>query len=204
MQNTRKKHINKKKNRIRSILTCIRKHHDLLELKEYFTRFPDEIDKIIDEKRQYNPLLCVIESNFVEAAFYLIKKGANVSLLDDYNISALNHAVMIDSYDLCEKIISIDKNLVNIESKEWRRTAVWHAILQIGRRPPKSIDFRILDLLIENGADIHKPISNGVTPYELITHQKNAKEIVSHLNNKFPQILNQPESAHAPKSPPNP
>jgi len=125
----------------------------------------------------------VIQSNFVEAAFYLIKKGANVSLLDDYNMSALNRAVMIDSYELCEKIISIDKNLVNIESKEWRRTAVWYAILQIGRLPPETIDFRILDLLIENGADIHKPISNGVTPYELITHQKNAKEIISHLTN---------------------
>ena len=199
-----KKDINKKKNHIRNILACIRKHQDLLELKEYFTCFPDEIDKIIYEKQQFIPLHYVIQSNFVEAAFYLIKKGANVSLLDDYNMSALNRAVMIDSYELCEKIISIDKNLVNIESKEWRRTAVWYAILQIGRLPPETIDFRILDLLIENGADIHKPISNGVTPYELITHQKNAKEIVSHLNNKFPQILNQPESAHAPKSPPNP
>jgi ankyrin repeat protein len=90
---------------------------------------------------------------------------------------------MIDSYELCEKIISIDKNLVNIESKAERRTAVWYAILQIGCRPPESIDFRILDLLIENGADINKPISNGTTPYELITHQKNAKEIISHLTN---------------------
>ena len=198
------KYINKKKHRIRSILACISKHHDLLELKEYFTYFPDEIDKIIDEKRQYIPLFCAIESNFVEAVFYLIKKGANVSLLDDYNISALNHAVMIDSYELCKKIISMDKNLVNIESKEWRRTAVWHAILQIGRRPSEAIDFRILNLLIENGADIYKPISNGVTPYELITHQKNAKEIVSHLKNKFPQILNQSGVLHAPKNPANP
>jgi len=183
MQNTMKKDINKKKNHIRNILACIRKHQDLLELKEYFTCFPDEIDKIIYEKQQFIPLHYVIQSNFVEAAFYLIKKGANVSLLDDYNMSALNRAVMIDSYELCEKIISIDKNLVNIESKEWRRTAVWYAILQIGRLPPETIDFRILDLLIENGADIHKPISNGVTPYELITHQKNAKEIISHLTN---------------------
>jgi ankyrin repeat protein len=178
-----KKHINKKKNRIRSILACIRKHQDLLEIKEYFTCFPDEIDKIIYENRQIIPLHYVIQSNFVEAAFYLIKKGANVSLLDDYNMSALNRAVMIDSYELCEKIISIDKNLVNIESKEWRRTVIWDAIFQIGRRPPESIDFRILDLLIENGADIYKPSSNGTTPYELITHQKNAKEILSHLTN---------------------
>jgi len=191
MQNTRKKYINKKKHRIRSLLACISRHHDLLELKEYFTCFPDEIDKIIDENQQFIPLHYVINRNFVEAAFYLIKKGANVSLLDDYNISALNHAVMIDSYELCEKLVSIDKNLVNIESKEWRRTVIWDAIFQIGRRPPESIDFRILDLLIENGADIYKPSSNGTTPYELITHQKNAKEIISHLNNKFPQIINQ-------------
>ena len=183
MEEILKKDINKKKHRIRSLLACISRHHDLLELKEYFTCFPDEIDKIIDENQQFIPLHYVINRNFVEAAFYLIKKGANVSLLDDYNMSALNRAVMIDSYELCEKIISIDKNLVNIESKEWRRTAVWYAILQIGRLPPETIDFRILDLLIENGADIHKPISNGVTPYELITHQKNAKEIISHLTN---------------------
>jgi len=142
----------------------------------------------------------VIQSNFVEAAFYLIKKGANVSLLDDYNMSALTHAVRIDSYEICEKLISIDKNLVNIESKAERRTTVWYAILQIGRLPPESIDFRILDLLIENGADIYKPISNGTTPYELITHQKNAKEIVSHLKNKFPQIINQLEAARDPKT----
>ena len=186
-----KKQINKKKNHIRNILACIRKHKDLLELKEYFTCFPDETDKIIYENRQIIPLHYVIQSNFVEAAFYLIEKGANVSLLDDYNISALNRAVMIDAYELCEKLISIDKNLVNIESKEWRRTAIWDAIFQIGRCPPESIDFRILDLLIENGADIYKPISNGTTPYELITHQKNAKEIVSHLKNKFSQIINQ-------------
>jgi len=117
-----KKQINKKKNRIRNILACIRKHQNLLEIKEYFTYFPDEIDKIIYGKWQFIPLHFVIQSNFIEAAFYLIKKGANVSLLDDYNISALNHAVMIDSFELCEKIISIDKNLVTIESKEWRRT----------------------------------------------------------------------------------
>jgi len=77
-----------------------------------------------------------------------------------------------------------------------RRTAIWHAILQIGRLPPESIDFKILDLLIENGTDLNKPISNGVTPYKLITHQKSAKEIVSHLKNKFPQIINQLEGAH--------
>ena len=117
-----KKQINKKKNRIRNIIACIRKYQDLLEIKEYFTCFPDEIDKIIYGNHQFIPLHFVIQSYFIEAAFYLIKKGANVSLLDDYNMSALNRAVMIDSFELCEKIISIDKNLVTIESKEWRRT----------------------------------------------------------------------------------
>jgi ankyrin repeat protein len=193
-----RKQRNKKKNRIRNIIACIRKYQDLLEIKEYFTCFPDEIDKIIYGKWQFIPLHFVIQSNFIEAAFYLIEKGANVSLLDDYNMSALNRAVMIDSYELCEKLISIDKNLVNTESKEWRRTAIWHAVLQIGCRPPEAIDFRILDLLIENGADINKPISNGVTPYELITHQKNAKEIVSHLKNKFPQTKNHLGTVHDP------
>ena len=196
------RYINGKKHRLRSIWTCLIKH-DFLKLKEYFNCFPDEIDKIIDEKRLYTPLLYAIESNFVEAAFYLIEKGANISLLDYFNISALTRAVKINSYELCKRIISIDKDLVGIESKEGC-TAVWHAILQIGSRPAEPIDFRILDLLIENGADIYKPISNKTTAYELITHQNNAEEIISHIKNKFPQIITQPRAAHAVRSPANP
>ena len=51
-----KKQINKKKNRTRSILTCIGISHVLLGLKEYFTCLPDEIDKIIYNNRQFIPL----------------------------------------------------------------------------------------------------------------------------------------------------
>ena len=197
------RYINGKKHRLRSIWTCIIKH-DFLKLKEYFTCFPDEINKIIDEKQLRTPLFFAISSKFIEAAFWLIEKGANVSLLDEYNTSVLTNAVMIDSYELCEKIISMDKDLVNLESREWRHTAVWHAILQIGSRPSEPIDFRILDLLIENGADIYKPISNTVNPYELITRQKNAKEIISHIKNKYPEIITQPGATHAAKNHANP
>jgi len=196
------RYINGKKHRLRSIWTCIIKH-DFPKLKEYFTCFPDEIDKIIDEKQLRTPLLSAIENNFIEGALYLIEKGANVSLLDYFNISALIRAVKINSYELCKRLISIDKDLVSIEQKEGR-TAVWYAISQIGRRSSEPIDFRILDLLVENGADMYKPISNKTTAYELITHQDNAKEILSHIKSKYPQLITQPGAAHAAQTPANP
>ena len=43
--------------------------------------------------------------------------------------------------------------------------------------------------MIFAGTNSDKPISNTVMPYKLITHQKNAKEILTHINNNFLQIM---------------
>ena len=185
-----KKDIHGKKYPIRNIFDCIMKY-DYLKLREYCTYFPNEINEALDDNIQTTPLIFAIRLKNIKAALCLIKMGADITQTNKDNMSALMYAVQIESYELCEKLISIDKEIVNIESKEWRRTALWYAVLQLGSQNPNVIDFRIFDLLIENGADIYKPISNTVTPYELITHQKNAKEILTHLENNFSQIIRQ-------------
>jgi ankyrin repeat protein len=173
---------------IRSIFDCI-VNYDYLKLREYCVYFPDEVNGILDDNEHNTPLIFAIKLKNIKAAFCLIENGANINLTNKDNMSTLMYAVQTGSYELCKKIIELDKRIVNIESKDWRLTAIWYAVLQIGSKKPNPIDFRIFDLLIENGADIYKPISNKVTPYELITHQKNAKEILFHLQNNFPQII---------------
>jgi len=173
---------------IKNIIDCI-VNYDYLKLREYCVYFPDEINSTLDRIEQNTPLIFAIKVKNIEAAFCLIERGANISQTNKDNMSALMYAVQTDSYELCKKLIELDKRIVNIESKDWRRTAIWYAVLQIGSWYPSPIDFRIFDLLIENGADIYKPISNTATPYELITHQRNAKEILFHLQNKFPQTM---------------
>jgi ankyrin repeat protein len=183
-----KKIINGRKYSLRNIFDCIKKY-DYLLLREYCTYFPNEINAVLDDNVQTTPLIFAIKRKNIEASLCLIEKGADINLTDIYNMSALMYAVQTGSYELCKKLIGLDKRIVNIESKDWRRTAIWYAILQIGSQDPNLIDFRIFDLLIENGANIYKPISNTATPYKLITHQKNAKEILTHINNNFPQIM---------------
>jgi len=183
-----KKIINGKKYSLRNIFDCI-KRYDSLFLREYCTHFPDEINAVLDDNVQTTPLIFAIKRKNIEAALCLIDKGADINLTDIYSMSALMYAVQIDAYELCKKLIGLDKKTVNIESKDWKRTAIWYSILQIGSQYPNPIDFRILDLLIENGANIYKPISNAATPYRLIAHQKNAKEILTHIDNNFPQIV---------------
>jgi len=183
-----KKDVHGKKYPIKSIIDCML-YYDYLKLREYCTYFPDEINMCLNDNEQNTPLLFAIKNKKIKAAFCLIEKGANINLTDKNNMSVLMYAVQINSHELCRKLINIDKRIVDIESKDWRRTVIWYAVLQIGSQISNSIDFRIFDLLIENGADIYKPISNTVTPFELITHQKNAKEILAHLETKFPQII---------------
>jgi ankyrin repeat protein len=183
-----KRYINGKRYPIRSIFDCIKKY-DYIKLKEYCTYFPNEINEALNDIVQTTPLIFAIRRKNVKAALSLIEMGADITQTNKDNMSALMYAVQIDSYELCEKLISIDKGIVKIESKDWERTALWYAILQLNSQNPNLIDFRIFDLLLENGADIYKPISNKVTPYELITHQKNAKEILMHLENNFLQIM---------------
>jgi len=183
-----KRYINGKRYPIKSIFECIKKY-DYLKLKEYCTYFKNEINEVLDDNEQITPLIFAIKQKNIQAALCLIEMGANINLTNIDNMSALMYAVQIDSYELCDKLISVDKGTVNIESKDWKHTALWYAVLQLGSQYPNVIDFRIFDLLLENGADIYKPISNKVTPYELITNQKNAKEIMTHLENNFSQII---------------
>jgi ankyrin repeat protein len=182
------KYVYGKKYPIKSIIDCIL-YHDYLKLREYCTYFPDEINTILNDNEQNTPLLFAIKRKDIKAAFCLIEKGANINLTNNDNMSALMYAVQANLYELCKKLIDVDKKIVNIESKDWKRTAIWYAVLQIGSQHFCPIDFRIIDLLIENGADIYKPISNTVTPFELIIHQKNAEKILFHLQNKFAKIM---------------
>jgi len=184
----RKKDIYGKNYPIRSIFDCI-VNYDYLKLREYCAYFPDEINEVLDDNEQTTPLIFAIKLKNIKAAFCLIERGADINLTNIHNMSALMYAVQTGSYELCKKLVGLDKRIVNIESKDWRRTAIWYAVLQIGSQNPNLIDFRIFDLLIENGANIYKPISNTVTPYKLITHQKNAKEILTHMENNFLQIM---------------
>jgi len=184
----KKKDIHGKKYPIRSIFDCI-VNYDYLKLREYCTYFPDEINEILDDNEQTTPLIFAIKQKNIKVALCLIERGADINLTNINNMSALMYAVQTGSYELCRKLIDLNKGIVNIESKDWRRTAIWYAILQIGSQNPNLIDFRIFDLLIENGANIYKPIYNRVTPYELIIHQKNAKEILTHIDNNFSQIV---------------
>jgi len=181
----KRKDIHGKKYPIKDIIDCII-NHDCLKLKEYCSYFHDEINMRIDSE-QNTPLIFVIKIKNIKAAFCMIEMGADIHQTNIDNMSALMYAVQAGSYELCKKLIELDKRIVNIESKDWRHTAIWYAVLQIGSQ--NLIDFCIFDLLIENGADIYKPISNKLSPYDLITHQKNAEKIIFHIQNKFSHIM---------------
>jgi hypothetical protein len=150
---------------------------NLFELENYISDQPDEIDKLSDGKYKYTPLICAIKAGMESCAFMLIRYGANVNLTDNKH-TTLHFAVQGHLYSICKKLIEINKDLVNTPN-DWGRTPIFENIPYIKDQTEDGNDYRIFDLLLQNGADLNYKALNKVTPIDLI----NANE--KHYNNNL-------------------
>jgi ankyrin repeat protein len=177
-----------KNHRLRSIFTCITKR-DFLKLKEYFLVKPEDVNIVIDEKVGYTPFLFTIKTNYPKAALFLISKGADINQTDIHGVTSLMYAVQIRLLDICKAILDKSPSLINAETKIEHYTALWYAVLNLGRFPKENIVFAIFDLLLGYGADLFKPTSNKMSPFDLIQNQVNRQDIMGHINEKYPSFL---------------
>jgi ankyrin repeat protein len=150
---------------------------------------PDGINIVIDEKVGYTPLLLALKTNYPEAVLFLISKGADISQTDSYGITSLMYAVQIKSFDICKVILEKKPSLVNAETRTGHYTALWYAVLNLGRFPQEKIVFAIFDLLLGYGADLFKSTSNKMSPFDLIQNQVNKQDIMRHIEEKCASYL---------------
>jgi ankyrin repeat protein len=150
---------------------------------------PEEINTVIDEKSGYTPLLFAIKTNYPEAALFLISKGTDINQKDIHNVTSLMYAVQNKSFDICKVILGKSPSLVNEETKTGHYTALWYVVLNLGRFLQEKIVFAIFDLLLDYGADLFKPTSNKMSPFDLIQNQVNKQNIMGHVEEKYPSYL---------------
>jgi len=165
---------------------------------EYFEDFlsknPSEINKRgqMDRPGQFNglsPLLYAASNRrFEEHALLLIKYGADINAVDQYGCTTLDYAVQSRSIRLSKKLIEMNRDLVNRPDK-WDNIPLRDVIPWLNKEAPDADYYRVIDLLLENGADLYHAADNKVTPLSLIAvNGKAHPELIDHIDSKFPDL----------------
>ncbi len=128
------------------------------------------------DKSGKTPLSIAVRHERNEIARYLIDNGAVLN----NDQSLLQYAVYDNNYEMCSYLLK--KGLdVNNNNYKYQMTPL-HVALENRR-----IDFKIIDLLINSGADLNKEAKNGITPIFLALG-KNKQDIINLLVKKGADI----------------
>lgn len=165
-----------------NIINCIlRKKYE--ELKDKLEKNDEDINALTSSGNTF--LILAITEKFEKGAILLIERGINVSILNKNHDSSLSIAAEYNAYEVAKLIIKKDRNLVNTPDS-YGNTPLWTAIIYACKKV--DIDYRMIDLLIENGADIYLPNRNNQTCLYLIK-RRGRLEIIEHIKTKFPGII---------------
>lgn len=164
-----------------NIINCILKKN-FKELKDKLEKNDEDINALSSSGNTY--LILAITESFEKGAILLIEKGINVSILNKNHDSSLSVAAEYNAYDVAKLIIEKDRSLINTPDS-YGNIPLWTAITYACKKV--DIDYRMIDLLIENGADIYLPNKNNQTCLYLIERRERF-EIIEHIKNKFPHL----------------
>lgn len=165
-----------------NIINCIL-NKNYKELKNKLEKNDEDINALTSSGNTF--LILAITEKFEEGAILLIERGINVSVLNKNHDSSLSIAAEYNAYNVAKLIIKKDKNLINTPDS-YGNTPLWTAIIYACKKI--DIDYRMIDLLIENGANINLPNKNNQTCLYLIKRRERL-EIIEHIKTKFPNII---------------
>jgi ankyrin repeat protein len=115
------------------------------------------------DKKGETLLMKLAQSGNISFLEEFLKKGADITIQDDYGFTILHHAIMSYQYEACLHLIKNDKNLLNMADNNGFIPLVW------------AIDRGAQDLclkLIEAGADFNIPYSEGITPLRFAINKR--------------------------------
>ena len=163
---------------------------NLLELEEYISNNTNEIDKLDGYRYNYTPLICAIKAGMESTAFILVRYGADIMLTDTYQHTVLHFAVQAHSYSVCQKLVELDKNLVNAPNK-WGRSPIFYSVPDIKNQGKDSNDYRIFDLLLQNGSNLFQVSDAKATVLDMIEandkHYNNG--LLEYIKLNYPHLL---------------
>jgi ankyrin repeat protein len=159
-------------------------------LKKDYRGLKNKLDKKDENINQLSPsgnsfLITAIAERFEDGAILLVENDINVSILNKYQDSALSVAAAHNAYDVAKLIIEKDKSLVNVLDS-YGNNPLWTAIVCALKKI--DIDYRMIDLLIENESDLFHENKKGQTCLYLIERRERF-EIIDHIKEKFPDKL---------------
>ncbi|TDP85636.1 ankyrin repeat protein [Halanaerobium saccharolyticum] len=157
-----------------------------LELVKLFYRDHSNIN----EKTNYGDTAMLYAAKFgdVELIHFLIDKGAKVIDKDDDNITTLMHASRYNNYEVVKTIIDKDARVNKRDSSG--RNAIYYAATY-------NTDSKIINLLVENGADVNSKNKKGLTPL-MRASAFNNYEVVKALIDHGADINSKTESGFTP------
>jgi len=183
------KHIGKDQN-IRDIFYYMYKGN-LLQLQSYLESNPDEINKMTTSNNPCTPLICAIKGGMESCALMLIRYGSDINLTDKYEETPLHFAVRAHSFYICQKLIEMNKKLINLPNR-FGRTPIFSNIPEIKNQTPDGNDYKIFDLFLQNDVDLYQVSDNKSTPFDMILanekHYKNG--LIEYIKKKYPKLLN--------------
>lgn len=123
-------------------------------------------------KQKMTPLHLATRKGHLETIKLLVEKGADINAKDYKKITPLHNAVDQGSYDVIEFLLTKGAE-VNIQSEFYDNPTPLHEAV-------RSIDsdyyYKIVQLLLKYGADIHAKNKEGETPLEFVKRLGRRKE----------------------------
>ncbi len=147
-------------------------------------------DVNVQDQSQQSAFLISTSEGYLELLQLTLAAGADVSSLDSYHGTGLIRAADRGHVEIIEALLQTDIEIDHVNRLGW--TALLEAII-LGDGGPRHTE--VVRLLVEAGADVHLPDSNGVTPLDH-ARQRGYSEIVTILEaaSQFPGSANAPEN----------
>lgn len=156
---------------------------DINGLKNKLIEKDEDINQLSPSGNTF--LIAAIAESFEDGAILLIENGIDVSLLNNKRHSALSFAAEYNAYDVAKLIIKKDKSLVNTLDS-YGNNPLWTAITYAFKKI--DIDYRMIDLLIENGADLYHKNNAGLNCVDWI-ERRGRYEVLVHIKEKMKSVL---------------
>jgi len=141
---------------------------DPKQVSEALKEAPDSINEQVRSKKGgragFTPLILAAALSETEIATMLIERGAKITVLDDYNRSAIWYAALRGDVPVTEALVyspSIGE-VVNVADSDFKRTPLHIAV--------RSNQPKVVSLLIKAGASEKQKDILGETPIDYCNH----------------------------------
>jgi ankyrin repeat protein len=159
---------------VKDILCHVITHSDETDRDSLLEIFISHDDCDLDELNDYGmtPLVVAINHKFEKSAIILMRRGADVNIVDPYNNTPLMYACINDCSHIALLLLSkMDKSLINNKSRYSLESALYYAV--------RENNHIVVDALLQAGADSNV-VCNRLTPLQT-TLIKNHSSIVNVL-----------------------